>query len=127
MSGESGGDAKLSVRAAARLWDVTRSTVHEWRTTGRVRIFRMGAHGFETTLAEVRSANVLVESSILQGPVTERDLATAVREGKVVAVEGRYSLDDRDYLRQLAKSRLNKAESEPVRHSSGMVVAIPKR
>jgi hypothetical protein len=77
MSGESGGDAKLSVRAAARLWDVTRSTVHEWRTTGRVRIFRMGAHGFETTLAEVRAAKVLLESSILQGPVTEHDLANA--------------------------------------------------
>jgi len=84
----------------------------------------MVAHGFEATLDEVRSAKVLLESSILQGTVTERDLANAVREGKVVAVDGRYSLNNRDYLRALAKCRASKSVPEPVRHFSGMLPAL---
>jgi hypothetical protein len=100
-----GGEAVISLAAAARLWRVSRATVYEWHAAGRVSFFRTGRRGLEAHLRDVRAAKVLSEpalQAIVQHRIPAQIVSLAVQNAIVVPEEGRCSLDDVDALRQFA-------------------------
>lgn len=113
------GGAILLARAA-RLWGVSRGTAYAWHKTGRIRCFREGAFGLEASLDDVRAEKVLPESVILGEKVTRKLLDEAIARRLVIPDGWRFSLADRDQLREFAATAATREiRAAPERHQSG--------
>jgi hypothetical protein len=116
--------ARISLAAAARVWGVSRAAAYRWHSSGRVKCFRAGARGLEATAAEIRAEKVLSAGALLSDHrIDNKVLDFAVQSSLVSALDGRFSLADRDALLQLAeRSRVPGQERAPPRFSS--VIAL---